>query len=239
MQAARVFGDLDCLKQFQPSAICMLARKNVPESAVKEAIKRARAGEVISYSLVHKLLKAAGHKPTNGSANKFRKPMLRPIPAARATFSQVQESVESLASLLGSLAIEQAERESLATRFFEMAMTLRLGPAQPAAAVETPTPQAKASPRGKKSTPAAPANDLPAAPIAQATEAPPRAERKAPKAKQAPVAVAEVKPTASPKDTNPEDRVVRPSYSRAKPPKADTPNVPASGRSRKRELATT
>ena len=80
MQAARVFGDLDCLKQFQPSPICTLARKNIPEAVVKKAIKLARDGELITFTVVSKLLKEAGHKPTNPSAGKVRKPLLRPVP---------------------------------------------------------------------------------------------------------------------------------------------------------------
>lgn len=127
MQAARVFGDLDCLKQFQPTPICTLARKNTPESVVKKAIKLAKDGELITYTVVNQLLKEAGHKPANPSAGKPRKPLLRPVPAQAATFTHVRESLDSLATLLPQIPLELADRQQLMaqlSKLCELAMTL-------------------------------------------------------------------------------------------------------------------
>lgn len=48
MAAARQFSELDCIGQFQPSALFVLARRKVPLAARDEAVRRARKGERIT-----------------------------------------------------------------------------------------------------------------------------------------------------------------------------------------------
>jgi hypothetical protein len=139
MQAARVFGDLDCLKQFQPSPICTLARKGIPETVVKEAIKRARAGEMITFSVVNQMLKKAGHKPTNPNAGIIRKPFVPTFPA-EGNIGQVREALDSLTSVLGKIIMEPADRQSLASKFLALAMMLQ----QP---IEPTSPPAASAPK--------------------------------------------------------------------------------------------
>jgi hypothetical protein len=51
MKLAEVFGDLDCLDSFQPSALIALTRKHVPRAAIDQAVARARNGELITKTM--------------------------------------------------------------------------------------------------------------------------------------------------------------------------------------------
>jgi hypothetical protein len=219
----------------------MLARKNVPESVVKDAIKRARGGEMITYTLVHQLLRAAGHQPTNPSAGKPRKPVALPVVSTTGTtITQVRESVEALATNLTRLALEQSDRETLANKLFEMAMMLRLGPATPSATVPSPaaasaTPAATIAVPAPKSDPA-PASDKRPGPKAVSKDKAPKAT-----ADQEAAVPGKGAPTRSSKPTT--EKPPRPSYSRAKSKPGATATAPSSPRAGgskrpKRELAT-
>lgn len=48
MRAAETFCGVDCLSNFQPSALYVLARRKVSSKALDDAIERARDGEVIT-----------------------------------------------------------------------------------------------------------------------------------------------------------------------------------------------
>jgi hypothetical protein len=144
MQAAEKFNDLDCLKQIQPTAIIRLSRKNVPESVINDAVAKARAGEMVTASMVNRMLVAAGHKPTHASAGKPRKPAsARSIAhASTASVEQLTSSLDELSRNIGAMTLAQTEREALAAKFFEMAMSLRMpvateAPAKPAAKGKT------------------------------------------------------------------------------------------------------
>ena len=50
MAAAREFSELDCIGKFQPSALFVLARRKVPQTAREEAVQAARRGEQITKS---------------------------------------------------------------------------------------------------------------------------------------------------------------------------------------------
>jgi hypothetical protein len=71
MRAAKVFGDIDCLDQFQPSALYVLAREKTPEPARKEALDRARQGEQITKSHAETLL-AQHSRPQNGKTKRAK-----------------------------------------------------------------------------------------------------------------------------------------------------------------------
>ena len=64
MQAARRFGELDCLDRFQSTALLYLAQNNINERAISEAVSQARSGEpisgVIAKDLIHR------YSPRNG-----------------------------------------------------------------------------------------------------------------------------------------------------------------------------
>jgi len=135
MQAAKVFGDVDCLKQFQPSAVVSLSRKNVPETAIRQALAQARKGEVVTYRVAKKLLDDHGYKPirkdagTGVTCNVHGDKLL-----SAADVGALQRSLDTLsAELNGLLArLSHDDREALADRFFRLAMELK-GPSQMAA----------------------------------------------------------------------------------------------------------
>lgn len=52
MRVAEQFGDLDCLKNFQPSALYKLSRSNIQAGVVDTMIERAEAGETITHKIV-------------------------------------------------------------------------------------------------------------------------------------------------------------------------------------------
>lgn len=78
-QAARAFGDVDCVGQFEPSAMYELAAGGVPREAFAEALERARRGECITKKLaveiVHRRRQALGqgprHRPREGAPEKL------------------------------------------------------------------------------------------------------------------------------------------------------------------------
>ncbi len=80
MSAADVFGNVDCVNRFQPSALYVLAKRKVPERARAEALKRARAGEVITQKGALRLIQEC----SNGV------PILRRSPQAQAIAATVQ-----------------------------------------------------------------------------------------------------------------------------------------------------
>lgn len=132
MQAARVFGELDCLEQFQPSAIVALARKNVPQKVIDEAVGLARGGETLTLSRVKLLLEQAGVQSTNPSAGKHRKP--EKAAAALAVATARVDSAESLRQTLDTFVanldqltagLTTDDRNAIADRFLQLAMQLK------------------------------------------------------------------------------------------------------------------
>ncbi len=159
MQTARVFGELDCLAKFQPSAIIMLARTNIPAKISEAMIERARAGETITYTIVKKALSEdASFQPTRRDAGVSRKGESKgsTVNAASAqtvpvTIEALQKSLDAFSASLPLLTLEQSDRDVLANRFFELACELRT--LQPKATPkESPaSPKAKVGkPRGAK-----------------------------------------------------------------------------------------
>ena len=138
MQAARLFGDLDCVKQFQPTPLIMLSRKSIPESVVKAAIAKARAGERITFSIVAGLLKQAGHKPKP----KPRSSVTSSVASAIESVDQLTLSLDTLSQKLVAMSLPQNDRNSLAQKLMAMASELM----KP---VEPPRPAGKAT--GSKS----------------------------------------------------------------------------------------
>ncbi|MBX3448199.1 MAG: DUF3102 domain-containing protein [Planctomycetaceae bacterium] len=132
MQAARVFGDLDCLERFQPSAIVALARKNVPQKVIDEAVGLARGGETVTLSRVKLLLEQAGVQSTNPSAGKHRKPERAAAALAVATVradsaESLRQTLDSFVANLDQLAagLTPDDRNAIADRFLQLAMQLK------------------------------------------------------------------------------------------------------------------
>lgn len=132
MQAARVFGDLDCLEQFQPSAIVALARKNVPQKVIDEAVGLARGGETVTLSRVKLLLEHAGVQPNNSSAGKHRKPEKAAAALAVATArvdsaESLRQTLDTFVANLDQLAAGMTtdDRNAIADRFLQLAMQLK------------------------------------------------------------------------------------------------------------------
>lgn len=154
MQAAHKFGDLDCLKLFQPSALIALARKNVPEAAVTRAIDLARAGDLVTHTVAKRLLDETGHKPTNPTAGKARKPeSLRSIARPAFTVPQLRDSLDACAATLPKLTLTPDERQALMMKFMELMTLLQSQPVEPT--VPAKSTRSSAKPASKKPAKAA------------------------------------------------------------------------------------
>ncbi len=150
MQAATTFAGLDCLKQFQPTAIINLSRKSIPEEVVSDCIDKARKGEIVTSTVVSKMLKDIDHKPAPNMGRKPNPESPRSIiHKAVATVKDLTESLDSLSASINAMSLQQAERQSLAEKFMEMANRLMQSdvPASP-----TPATTPKAAPASKRTS---------------------------------------------------------------------------------------
>lgn len=125
MQIAKRFGKLKFLNQFQPSALRVLVRKNVPERAMKEAIKLARSGETITHKRAQELI-GKHTSLAKGSNGRTERPVLDTMPVP-TDLDALRDSLVTFCDRVESIAVElpKAERESLADRLLELALTLR------------------------------------------------------------------------------------------------------------------
>jgi hypothetical protein len=85
MRAARAFSELDCLGQFQPSAMFILARKRCPPAARQEAIRLARRGERVTKARAAELV--GQHSPAAslpGLSERMRRSLLKSLPSLSA-----------------------------------------------------------------------------------------------------------------------------------------------------------
>ena len=163
MQSARVFGELDCLSKFQPTALMMLARNNIPKKIVEDMIARARAGEVITYSEVKKVLADdPSFKPSRIDAGVARKTDSErsiagiPSPAqpnGKITIATLQQSLDAFSVNLSQLELDKSELETLSQRFLDLAFQLRTLSTR--ASTETPPGTQPKSKKGSASKTAA------------------------------------------------------------------------------------
>lgn len=139
MQAARVFGECDCLKQIQPSAVVMLSRRNVPEKVIAQALELARSGGLVTMKRVQQLFADAGVQPASKTAGVARKPHTAaaavavaalnddPVAALRQSLNTFTTNIDRLAESLSS-----DDRNALADQFLQLALQIRqIGPAAP------------------------------------------------------------------------------------------------------------
>lgn len=167
MQTARQFGELDCLQNFQPTALIMLARSNVPEKLANTMIARAKAGDIVTQKVVKQALAAdPNFVPTRKDAGVPRKlqsaPSISQKEAAPAslveivasgplTIDSLQRSLDAFSASLPLLELQQTDRDALANRFFELAVQLRTLPARTVPKDEPKAPKTRAAkPRSRK-----------------------------------------------------------------------------------------
>lgn len=86
MRAAAAFGQLDCPSQFQPSALYVLSRRQVPLEARQEAVSRACAGEFITKAEAQAIV--AEHAAPEHDR--------RPAPGAHAAIRRVRRYLRNL-----------------------------------------------------------------------------------------------------------------------------------------------
>jgi hypothetical protein len=109
MQAARVFGDTECLQQFQPGALYVLARKKAPSEARSEALARARQGELITKARAEVILAKHSSTPpavrtrVHDKVRRYLENVLRGLP---------REELEDVADELLQFARELKEAKS-------------------------------------------------------------------------------------------------------------------------------
>lgn len=131
-QAARAFGEVDCVAQFEPSAMYELAAGGVPREAFDEALERARQGECITKKIaaeiVHRRRRALGEsprrRPRNGAPErlvegieaKFEEALEFPDAGRELLARQIETWAETWPALLregvGSVSLVGAEQET-------------------------------------------------------------------------------------------------------------------------------
>jgi len=126
MRAAAEFGDLDCLDQFQPTAIFDLGRGNIPPKAVEQAISEARSGKTITRKRAHQII--AAHQ-SSGELSPIVRDAARRL---RSSLAAVADHVEELLSL------PQEDVDFLVDQLLSVATQLRT--ASRAAAVRSVQP---------------------------------------------------------------------------------------------------
>lgn len=66
MRVAAQFAELSCIKQFQPSALYLLAQKRFSEPVRNAAISLAEAGQIVTRTVVEQLLRDNGRSTIHG-----------------------------------------------------------------------------------------------------------------------------------------------------------------------------
>ena len=134
---AQKFGNLPHIERFHPSALYMLCRTNIDPRAVKEALKRADRGDVVTRMVVAKLIRKFLPPPPPRPAIAVDP---RPTIQARAAIS-APPTVTSFRSLLRQFDVTQIpsdERAALANELLELAMQIRTGRMPDGSAVSRP-----------------------------------------------------------------------------------------------------
>jgi hypothetical protein len=125
MRAAAEFGELDCLENFQQTALFDLARQNVPANAVNQAAAEARAGKTITRKRAHEII--AANQPAGDLS-----------PLARDAARRLRTSLTMVADHVDDLrALPQEDLDFLVDQLLSVATQLRAS-RRPAA--EQPAP---------------------------------------------------------------------------------------------------
>ena len=113
MRAAAEFGDLDCLENFQQTALFDLARQNVPAKAVNQAVAEARSGRPITRKRAHEIIAA---NQSDGELSPIARDAARRL---RTSLTMVAEHVDDL------LALPQDDLDFLVDQLLSVATQLR------------------------------------------------------------------------------------------------------------------
>jgi hypothetical protein len=139
---AATFGNLDCIERFNPSALYMLCRPNTEPRIVKEAIKGAERGEMITRATVARLigkfqpperLKLAQHPaqrtglqaPRANSTGANRESL--PVEPGVSTFRSLLDEFVGMSRRLDVAQIPADERSALADQLLDLVLLLRAG----------------------------------------------------------------------------------------------------------------
>lgn len=126
MQAAKRFGDSDCVAQFQSSAIVDLARRMVPAAAIDEAINAAANGQPITRAVARQII--SRHHPERGASLVGRESVTRFRSSLKSLAERVDEIIVSLA---------REELDELIDQLLDVATQLRSArSAKPVAGVD-------------------------------------------------------------------------------------------------------
>lgn len=103
MRAAKTFGELDCIGQFQPTALFILARKKATVAARHEAIRAARQGQRITKAKAQAIVER--HTSTVGEGrrqiDRLRRLILKKSPQLSA--GDVRRLAEELWALAATM----------------------------------------------------------------------------------------------------------------------------------------
>ena len=121
MRCAKKFGALDCVGQFQPSALTQFVRERVPAKAINEAVKLARSGELITKKKAIEIVRK--HTLASGKDH-ITAPATIPKPDA---WSTLRSSIRTLFDQVEQLTtgIDRDEIDALADELLQLALQLR------------------------------------------------------------------------------------------------------------------
>lgn len=129
---ARKFGKLKCLDRFNASALYVLARGNTDPRVVKEAMRRAQRGEMISREKVVQIMRKL--QPAAAAGESKPGALKRPVTDFRSFLRRFDVT-----------AVPHEDRAELANELLELAMQLRSGRAADGSPI-VPKPAQKPAP---------------------------------------------------------------------------------------------
>lgn len=144
MRCAEKFGGLDCVGQFQPTALTQFVRERVPAKAGNEAVKLARSGELITKKMAMEIVARHGVKQTDGKPHKLPKP---------DAWHHLRSSIRTLFDQVDQLTtgIDPVEIDALADELLQLALQLRSATRTAARKPSNPKPKQKPKRRTAKS----------------------------------------------------------------------------------------
>jgi hypothetical protein len=114
MQAARAFGEVDCLQQFQPSALFELSRRQVPPEALARSVAEAKNGETVTRRRAQEIIASV---QTPGTETPLSRDAIRRV---RSSLNMMADHIETLVA-----ALAPEDLDGLVDQLFDMAARLR------------------------------------------------------------------------------------------------------------------
>ena len=118
MRTADKFGNLDCIRNFQPSALTQFVRERVPAKAINEAVELARSGELITKKKAIEIVARHGVKSSDNKPHQVPKP---------DAWHHLRSSIRTLFNQVDQLTngIDRDEIDALADELLQLALQLR------------------------------------------------------------------------------------------------------------------